>query len=105
MTSSAVDLARERAVSAKLARFLAHLRQQRGFSLAAVAKRASIPVKRLCAAQLGKISLRSMELRRFASALGVPEVILLAELALLKRIRPRGSAARDGDGKVFREQS
>ena len=104
MTSSPVNIARERAVSAKLARFLAHLRQQRGFALAAVAERASIPVERLCAAELGKITLRSMELRRFASALGVPEIILLAELALLKRIRPRGSGA-GWWGEVFHEQT
>jgi len=98
MTSNSADLAREQAVSAKLARFLAHLRHQQGFAAAAVAERASMPVERLCAAEQGKITLRSMELRRLANALGVPEIILLAEMALLNRIhRPRESRTTDGN--------
>lgn len=96
MTRNPADVAKERAVAAKLARFLADLRQQRGLDVRTVAERAAISVDRLQAAETGEVTLRSTELRRLANVLAVPEIVLLAELRLLNlEHRPDGLQRTD----------
>jgi hypothetical protein len=90
ITSSSVDTARARAISGKLAEFLARVRRQQGYTIDAVARRPGIAIERLREAEVGKTTLRSLELRRLGNALGVPEIVLLAEVTLLNRTcRPR----------------
>ena len=104
MRSSCMDLVRERAVVAKLARFLGRLRQQQRLTADVVAERSDISLDRLCAAELGNGPLRTMELRRLANVLGVPEVLLLAELTFLRRLRHQGAQDQsDGSERVFHE--
>jgi transcriptional regulator with XRE-family HTH domain len=73
---------------AKLARFLGQLRQQRGLADTVVAERSGISLDRLRAAEFGDGPLRTIELRRLANVLGVPDILLLAEMALLRKLRP-----------------
>jgi transcriptional regulator with XRE-family HTH domain len=106
MTGNPAADAKERAVAEKLARFLADLREQQHINVAEVAKRAAISLDRLRLAETGQATLSSIELRRLANALGVPEIILLAEFTLLTRIhRARGAQATDGNGEVFHQQT
>lgn len=97
MTSSSVNLTRERAVVAKLARFLGQLRQQEGLAAAIVAERSGISLDRLRAAEAGEGPLRTIELKRLANVLEVPELVLLAEMALLRRVRGQDAPPKVND--------
>lgn len=105
MTSSSVGRARERAVVAKLARFLGRLREQQGLAADVVAERSGISLDRLRAAEFGNGPLRTMEFRRLANVLGVPEVLLLAEMALLRRVRANTRDQSGDSEQLFHEQT